>query len=160
MAKIESLDGSIFYRQSESKKTRRKKRGRAVSFSSLLKPQEQTGSFLGDYDEVNHGATLEALLDEVSTMGDNLKKSQSMENIKSYKGAVKTFLKYVTDRIFQLEQRDSGINVLKRKRFTQVRVIDTKLEHLLAAILKNQAEQLDVLQKIDEINGLLVDLVT
>ncbi len=131
-----------------------------MSFSSLLKPREQTGSFLGDYDEVNHGATLEALLDEVSTIGDNLKKTQSMENIRSYKGAVKTFLKYVTDRIFQLERRDSGINILNRKRFTQVQVIDKKLEKLLTEILINQAEQLDILQKIDEINGLLVDLVT
>ncbi|HEC62145.1 MAG TPA: DUF327 family protein [bacterium] len=160
MTKIESPDGSIFFRQSESKKTKKKKKGQAVSFSSLLKPREQTGSFLGDYDEVNHGATLEALLDEVSTIGDNLKKSQSMENIRSYKGAVKTFLKYVTDRIFQLERRDSGINILNRKRFTQVQVIDKKLEKLLTEILINQAEQLDILQKIDEINGLLVDLVT
>ena len=39
-----------------------------------------------------------------------------------------------------------------------IRVIDGKLESLAAHVLKGQAEQLDVLRRINEINGLLVDL--
>jgi uncharacterized protein YaaR (DUF327 family) len=48
---------------------------------------------------------------------------------------------------------------LKRKKFTQVEIIDQKLEQLAAGILSNQKDQLGLLGKIEEINGLLVDLL-
>jgi len=62
-------------------------------------------------------------------------------------------------RMLKVEQKESGINILKRKRFTSIRVIDQRLERLVADILQDQAEQLEILNRIDEINGLLVNLV-
>ena len=56
-------------------------------------------------------------------------------------------------------RRTSGANIAKRKRFTLVKVIDEKLE-ALASVLAAQKEQLAILAQIDEINGLLVDLVS
>jgi uncharacterized protein YaaR (DUF327 family) len=66
----------------------------------------------------------------------------------------------VVDRSFTVTERTSGGNVLRRKKFTQVQVIDEKLEQLAAGILANQKNQLALLAKIEEINGLLVDLIS
>jgi uncharacterized protein YaaR (DUF327 family) len=41
-----------------------------------------------------------------------------------------------------------------------VKIIDNKLESLVQAVLQNQGKQLDVLERINEIRGLLVDLIT
>jgi len=47
---------------------------------------------------------------------------------------------------------------MQQKKYVIIRVIDEKLEDLAAHVLKSQGEQLDILDRIDEINGLLIDL--
>ncbi|HNY18153.1 MAG TPA: DUF327 family protein [Treponemataceae bacterium] len=103
---------------------------------------------------------LSALLDEVHSSGDLLKEKPLPDNIVAYKNAVRSFVRYVVDRAYTVTESTSGGNVLKRKKFTQVQVIDQKLEQLAAGILSNQRPQLGLLEKIEEINGLLVDLLS
>lgn len=103
---------------------------------------------------------LEALLDDVHSAGDALKERTLPENIIAYKNAVRSFVQYVVDRAFTVTESTSGGNILKRKKFTQVQIIDQKLEQLAAGILSNQRAQLDLLGRIEEINGLLVDLMS
>ena len=103
---------------------------------------------------------LEALLDEVHSAGDSLKERTLSENIIAYKNAVRSFIQYVVDQAFTVTESTSGGNILKRKKFTQVQIIDQKLEQLAAGILSNQRAQLDLLGRIEEINGLLVDLMS
>jgi uncharacterized protein YaaR (DUF327 family) len=103
---------------------------------------------------------LESLLDEVHSSGDLLKEKPLPDNIVAYKNAVRSFVRYVVDRIYTVTESTSGGNILKRKKFTQVQIIDEKLEQLAAGILSNQRDQLALLGKIEEINGLLVDLMS
>ncbi|MCK5007545.1 MAG: YaaR family protein, partial [Spirochaetales bacterium] len=112
-------------------------------------------------DENNeHRENLEELLDEVYETGEILVESQSLENIKRYRRAVRSFLDYVVSNMIAVEEQTSGSNILRRKRFTQVKIIDGRLERLAAQVLQNQGKQLDILEKINEIRGLLVDLIT
>ena len=60
---------------------------------------------------------------------------------------------------FDVEEHQSGGNILKRKRFTLVRQIDQKVERLVAGILQSQGRQLDILARLEEIDGMLVDLM-
>ena len=64
----------------------------------------------------------------------------------------------VVKRGIDVEQQQSGADVLKRKRYALIRIIDDKLERLAAAMISNQRNQIELLAKIDEINGLIVDL--
>jgi len=161
MDRINPLNSKHYsFKRSEKKKEKKRvalPKGRFFSLVESLKNSEFLGAFNG---EEEHGQTLVELLDEVHEVGDELKSAQTLQNIKKYKSAVKAFLTYVVDRMLEVEESQSGVNVLKRKRFTQIKVIDRKLERLAADILQNQAEQLDILGKIDEINGLLVDLLS
>lgn len=103
---------------------------------------------------------LEALMDDVHSSGDTLKERQTPETIIAYKNAVKSFVRYVVDRAYTVSETTSGGNILKRKKFFQVQVIDEKLEQMAAGILSGQRNQLSLLGKIEEINGLLVDLMS
>ncbi len=103
---------------------------------------------------------LEKLLDDVHSAGDVLKEKQLPDTIIAYKEAVRHFVRYVVSRTFDVSETVSGTNILKRKKFTQLQVIDKKLEQLAAGILSNQRSQMDLLGRIEEINGLLVDLMS
>ncbi len=103
-------------------------------------------------------AALESLLDEVHGAGDRLKENPTVELVRAYKKAVRDFVHYVVERSYAVEERTSGGNILKRKKYYLVQVIDESLERLGAEILRNQRDKLEILRRVEEINGMLVDL--
>ena len=161
MERIESLDGSYLSGRSRRKKDKSTKKIIGRSFESLVEHTAEDGAALFDVgDQCEHGENLEELLDDVHQTGEMLIEAQSLENVKRYRQAVRAFLDYVVANMLAVEEQTSGGNILRRKRFTQVKIIDGKLERLVGSVLQNQGRQLDLLEKINEIRGLLVDLVT
>jgi uncharacterized protein YaaR (DUF327 family) len=145
--------------KAETKKTKDNaalRGGRGPRFSTVLEEAEQV-QVLPDYP-VSEEA-LQELLDDVHSSGDELKRRPFPEEIKQYKRAVRNFLHYVVENGYTIEEQTSGVNVLRRKKFTLVQVVDRKLESLAASILANQVTQIEMLARIDEIAGLLVNLL-
>jgi uncharacterized protein YaaR (DUF327 family) len=167
-----SIAGQAALREQSSRTKEGKKAGSAgglTKFDRLLKERTVADSALEETRDAFIPAhlaglppekILEALLDEVHSAGDALKEKPLPDNISAYKDAVRHFVRYVVDRTYSVSVSTSGGNILKRKKFTQVQVIDQKLEQMAAGILSNQRGQLSLLEKIEEINGLLVDLLS
>ena len=103
--------------------------------------------------------SIRELLDDVHSSGELLKERPFPEEIKRYKRAVRNFLHYIVENGYIIEEQISGTNPLRRKKFTLVQVVDKKLEQLAAGILAGQSTQLEILARVDEIKGLLVDLM-
>ena len=57
-----------------------------------------------------------------------------------------------------MEEHTSGGNVLNRKRFSIVQIIDQKLDRLVQGMLQSQESQMELMSRVEEIHGLLVDL--
>lgn len=107
----------------------------------------------------NQEVAIEQLLDLVHTRGDELRKNITTATIQAYKQAVKRFTNYVVNTVYAVEEKNSSKNLLKRKKYTQIAIIDEKLEHFAAEILSSQRDKLDILARLDEIYGLLIDLL-
>ncbi|MBA7577168.1 hypothetical protein ES708_19014 [subsurface metagenome] len=159
MDRIDPLAGFFPFRKPEKKKT--KERAELLNFSAKLesiqqREEEELAAELNG--EAAYKGNLEDHLDRVHEQGERLKYLPTVENVQKYRKAVSSFLKYAFARMFSVEKNISGVNILKRKYFTRVKVIDRKIERLVADILQNQAAQLDLIARVDEINGLLIDL--
>jgi uncharacterized protein YaaR (DUF327 family) len=50
-------------------------------------------------------------------------------------------------------------NILNQKKYTIIEVIDERLDRLTRQVLASQGQQLDLLADIEEIQGLLVDIL-
>jgi uncharacterized protein YaaR (DUF327 family) len=162
MDKVDSLDAPYFSRRSEEKKARKKTPAGRREFSARLREVQAEGALS---DELADGRrrgrkSLEAMLDEVHECGEQLLMAQTLQNVKLYRNSVKAFLEHVLKRMMTLQASSSAANVPKRKRFTQIKVVDGKLERLVAELLASQHRQLDILGRINEISGLLVDLMS
>ena len=162
MEPIDAFGGTGFLRNNREKKKVDKKGAKSLKFSSVFtETSEEAASEEGvSVGDLSGDKDLESLLDKVHETGESLKEGSSLQAVKDYKEAVRGLLAYVVKHTIALEQRESGMSVLKRKRFTLIKIIDGKLERFAAEILSGQREQLEVLRKIDEINGLLVDLMS
>jgi len=160
MEKISSFDRSF---RKKNYRSGRKKSPNSIpsslSFSSLLEPEkgDRTELEVMDFTSVD----LEDLLDEVHEAGDALKDLPTLQNVKIYKKSVSKFMKFVVKNSLETETTaGSNFNPLKKqKKYTIIRVVDEKLEQLAAGVLQNQSDKLYILEKIEEINGLIINLI-
>jgi uncharacterized protein YaaR (DUF327 family) len=159
MSRIDSLGEAYPYYVPGKKKALKK--GKAVGpFSRLVESAEADKAISGDLDDAAERRTIEELLDGIFESGEQLKKLPTMERVKDYRQKVKAFVKYVVSHMLAVKETASGANILRRKRFTLIEIIDRQLENLVVSVLSAQREQFSILAQVDEINGLLVDLVS
>ena len=98
----------------------------------------------------------EDLVDEITRQGERFSKNPTIAELKTYKSMIREFLKYVTGRMFAVEQHSGG--KWKQKIYTLSRIIDEKLEALTKLVVSQQSGNIDLLATLDEIRGLLIDL--
>jgi len=181
MAKIDGADPAIFMNPSaysgvkDNKKTnnarKSEKSGNVSFFDSLL---GKTADELGPLQKLPvSDESVNLLMDEVRDAGDRLISRPLPEEIIRYKQAVRNFINYIVKNNFSLGH-DEGIpnflkpgfkgqrgtaTAMKSYGYTKIEVIDKKLEDLAAMLLANQGRQLELVSRIEEIKGLLVDLM-
>ena len=161
MDRVDSLgssNGERSRRRRRAQKPAQAARQPRAQSRDAVEPGSQT--FFEHFEGRRSRADIEQLLDEVVEAGERLRGSQTMTTIRSYRSAVASFMRAVVDRGFDISEHTSGSNILKRKKFTLVEIVDRKLESLASVVLAGQSDQLDVLRRIDEIRGLLVDLLS
>jgi uncharacterized protein YaaR (DUF327 family) len=135
-----------------------------ASFSNILddtqleKSVVEGADLTGEREE--YRGSLSELLDEIYEFGDRVKKEPDKANVIAYKKAVERLVRIVLSKGVAVEEQTSSPNILKQKRFTLIKVIDQKLDRLVSGVLMSQRDTMDILGRIDEINGLLVDLTS
>jgi len=117
--------------------------------------------------------TINLLMDEVRSAGDILRSRPFPEEIIRYKQAVRNFMHFVVDHCYELDH-ETGIpkflkpgykgprgtpEAMKQITYTKIEVIDKKLEDLAAMLLASQSTQLELASRLEEIKGLLIDLM-
>lgn len=170
MERIDSFFAPIFHQfpeQDGEKKKVKKNKSQRTSFSDRLESleTEHTQGSEGIAAYGTEDADLEVMLDEIHGWGERIKDNPSMESLRRYREAVRNFLRYVVGNSYSVEKRSlTRFQVLQLRKgdrpvLTVIRIIDEKLEKLAAEIFRGQKEQLDILHRVDEIYGLLVDLI-
>lgn len=149
-------------RQTASKRKRKSKAivSKTRTTSSAAGSSRQTEEAFYEAIEEASNAQLPELLDAVYEAGEKLKEKPILANVRQYRQAVKAFMNYAVNCIFKAEEKVSGFTIVKRKKFILVSVVDQKLQELAEEVLDRQRQQFDILDAIDQINGLLVDLVS
>ncbi|MDR0450307.1 MAG: YaaR family protein [Treponema sp.] len=163
--------------QGEAKNSRDKtvRRGGKALFSSLLEQtREEAAGELGELRDLPPSReAAEKLLDDVRSAGDDLRDRPFPQEILRYKKAVRDFIHYVVENGLAVEEqigipkgrlpgyrgRRGGPDSQDRNRYSIVQVADRKLEEMAARLLSDQLSQLELLARLEEINGLLVDLL-
>lgn len=157
---------------------------RKTKFSDLLKANEEPEaefSINGLPPEIAAMSIDDAaiyLKDAVDNAGNDLSEELSAENIQKFKTAVSQFMKFVINNNFQVSsksKRRMSKDFPSRSPFFfstysvppkrsnpryQVQVINEKLDALTRATLEGQTDNLKILAQVNEIKGLIVDLMS
>jgi hypothetical protein len=157
--RIDPLTGAPIPFHRNEKRRVEKKGEIKRDFRSFVRSVDEADSML-DLPDIPDGADLEGILDEIHQAGERLSEDPGMKNVLAYKRIVKAFLRYVVKNTRRIEHQEGArLSIFKApKRYTLISVVDKKLEQLAAGILQNQSDKLEILKKVEEIQGLLVDL--
>lgn len=122
-------------------------------FSSIM-PMEDA-----KVTKIDDEAYLSSLQDAVHEAGDALSETVSTEHISAYKKAIKAFVEHILNRAYEVENIVTGnLNPARKKAWTIVKVINKKLDKLISDLMFNQIKKIEILKRINEIKGLIVDL--
>ncbi|MBR5400740.1 MAG: YaaR family protein [Treponema sp.] len=188
MSEINPLGASTYYSglqnatsqaAKEQKKDKTRKTGQ-LSFSQILQSkghsQEELKAMSAGYPPEIAKMSIEDaavfLRDKVDTAGNALSISATTENIQAFRESVQLFIKYIVDNNY-LEHRKqlrgfssplhnfSNFNQKKRPRDPRLTIetINQKLDSMVRDTLSQQAGNLKMLDRVNEIKGLIVDLM-
>jgi len=180
MAKVEA-DPSLFMnphaysRVKNEKKPKDTARPGKLEFARLF--EEIRNNAAGGLDSVANlpvcEETLDFLMDEVRSTGDALQKKPFPDEILRYKQSVRNFIQYVVKNGFDMNH-ETGIprflkanykgprgtpEAMKQNSYAKIQVIDDRLETLAAMLLSSQKQQIEIASRLEEITGLLIDLL-
>lgn len=98
---------------------------------------------------------IESYIKDIKLIGDKIVATQNYNDVVNYKRAIKLYLKSVVDYMYSLNQNSSFWD---GNYFKTVKIIDEKLDGITKDLLYDQRDNIDLATKIDEINGLLIDM--
>jgi Uncharacterized protein conserved in bacteria len=105
-------------------------------------------------------ARLTSLMEEITMQGDKLAKHRDIKDMKKYRGLVKEFMNEIVNRSHSFS-RENFLDKRGRHRvYGIVRLVDEKLDELAKELVKDEKDNLGILNKIGEIRGLLLDIFT
>lgn len=98
---------------------------------------------------------LKELLSSIRKKGDNIVVTKSHNDVIEYKNLVKQYLKKVLEDMYEL---DKFSDTFSSRYYLIVETIDTKLKELTDSVLNGEKDNINILNTIDEIQGLMVDV--
>jgi len=124
-------------------------------------PLERNSDFSGVLSQTQKikRQELQSFLDRLETQGKKLAESLSMRDLKDFRDMVKSFLRSTFGQSRKMQEESAWDYQGRPKVMARVAKIDQSLDELGKQLLDQQAKPLEVLTKIDEIRGLIVDLL-
>lgn len=104
-------------------------------------------------------APTEKLYDDVHRAGQRLLDEKTYSAAQAYREAIQLFLRKVMPDANTIEIRESGHGILSRKRYYLLTEINRSVDRLVTGVLQTQHRQLDILRRLEEIQGMLIDLL-
>lgn len=174
MNSIDATSNGLYYNATQATQSqiaadaaRRKEKEQGVKkplFSSLIQKNLEQNSLAaaGLPAEIAGMSQEEAIIflkDQLDVAGDELSKFGSGESFEKYKKAVGHFVRYIEKNNYFLEEhKRSPRRGKKREPLILVQAINQKLDRLAYDIWYNHLDKFKLLEKIHEINGLVIDL--
>jgi len=153
--------------QQASAQAQKAEKTKKTSFFSALKRTQEETEIISDGLPIEIAGMSEEeaivfLKDAMDIAADALKSNQIAQNMEIYKEKVKQFITFLTKNNYEIiEKRRGGKNRrgMKLQPFYQIQVINQKLNQLASDMMYNHRRTLNLLARVDEINGLVIDLL-
>ena len=126
-------------------------------------PKESDGSFkfmlVRNIEEKDLQNKLGSLMDEITAQGERIAKHMDVTDMKKYRSLVKEFMNEVVTHSHEFSRENFLDRRGRHRVYGIVRLVDKNLDDLARELVKDEKDNLTILNKVGEIQGLLLDIV-
>ena len=116
-------------------------------------------TLLSKIEESELQSKLDGMIKDITAQGDKIAKHMDIKDMKKYREMVKDFMNEVVTHSHKFS-RENFLDKRGRHRvYGIVKLVDKNLDELAQELLSDEKSHISILGRIDEIKGLLLDMV-
>lgn len=100
------------------------------------------------------------MMQEITRQGDRISKKMDVRDMKKYRALIKEFMNEVVSRSHKFSRENFLDRKGRHRVYGIIRQVDDTLDELARELVKDEKDHIAVLNKIDEIRGLILDIFT
>ena len=133
-----------------------------VQQTTQTQPTDGTFKFtlVSHIEEQELQARLTSLMEEITMQGEKISKKKDIKDMKKYRGLIKDFLNEIVNRSHSFSRENFLDRKGRHRVYGIIRLIDENLDELAQELVKDEQDNIAILNKIGEIRGLLLDIFT
>ena len=109
-------------------------------------------------EEADLQARLNTLMEEITMQGDKLAKHRDIRDMRKYRALIKDFMNEIINRSHSFSRENFLDRRGRHRVYGIIRLVDRNLDELAKALVSDEKENIDILSKIGEIRGLILDI--
>ncbi|HOK40855.1 MAG TPA: YaaR family protein [bacterium] len=114
---------------------------------------------LNSIEEIKTIEELKKTIKEIESAGDIFKRYPTFTNLNTYKNLIQKFMTKIVKDSYKVNSQISRRIDREDKILTTIEKVNKELEEIAEDLLNKQIDKIKLAAKIDEIRGLLVDLI-
>lgn len=117
-------------------------------------------TLMSQIDEVDLQSRLKVMMDEITMQGKKLGKHMDVRDMRHYRALIQGFMNEIVNRSHKFTRENFLDRRGRHRVYGMIKRVDSVLDELAGELLKDEKDNLAILSKIDEIRGILLDILT
>lgn len=136
-----------------------------VNQTTQTQQVQQTGedfrfTLMSSIEDSSLQERLSVMMEEITMQGKKLGKHMDIRDMKHYRRLIKEFMNEVVSRSHKFSRENFLDRRGRHRVYGMVKRVDAVLDELAGELLKDEKDALTILGKVDEIRGMLLDIIT
>ena len=115
-------------------------------------------TLISNIEEKDLQEKLGNMMQEITEQGEKIAKHMDIKDMRKYRELVKGFLNEVVNRSHKFSRENFLDRRGRHRVYGIVKLVDKKLDELAGELVKEEKNHLEIVGRIDDIRGLLLDI--
>ncbi len=133
-----------------------------VQQTENTKPSDGSFKFVlaSTIEESQLNETINRLMNDITAQGEQIARHCDIRDMRKYRQLVKDLLNEIVNRSHKFSRENFLDRKGRHRVYGIIKLIDQNLDEIAQELMKDESDQIALLDKIGEIEGLLLDILT
>ncbi len=136
-----------------------------VNATTQTQQAQQSGedfkfTLMSSIEEAGLSKRLSVMMQEITMQGEKLGKHMDVRDMKHYRRLIQEFMNEIVNRSHKFSRENFLDRRGRHRVYGMIKRVNVVLDELAGELIKEEKDTLAILSKVDEIRGLLLDIIT
>ena len=136
-----------------------------VNATTQTQQAQQSGedfkfTLMSSIEEAGLSERLSVMMQEITMQGEKLGKHMDVRDMKHYRRLIQEFMNELVNRSHKFSRENFLDRRGRHRVYGMIKRVNVVLDELAGELIKEEKDTLAILSKVDEIRGLLLDIIT